>query len=65
MDALVGGHEEIREKPAHVFKSCMFSRRTVEDKSQLHKSPILNINHLSDNQFSDNSMVLLHPCGIS
>lgn len=45
MDALVGGHEEIREKPAHVFKSCMFSRRTVEDKSQLHKSPILNINH--------------------
>lgn len=44
MDALVGGHEEIREKPAHVFKSCMFSR-TVEDKSQLHKSPILNINH--------------------
>lgn len=45
MDALVGGHEEIREKPAHVFKSCMSTRRTVEDKSQLHKSPILNINH--------------------
>lgn len=48
MDALVGGLEEIRdlEKPCPlVYSSHMSTRRTVEDKSQLHKSPILNINH--------------------